>query len=115
MLMKTTRSEAARAAVRADESNPAHARLQGQAPCGRWWRIDNFGRREMGPPPSPPMLCQSALATRSMALLFSIFITCILEAYLAFHPFQHLLHPAQPAIYSRATGTSTLRAGRVPS
>ena len=92
--MKASGSEAARAALRADESNPAHARLQEQAPSGRWWRIDSYGRREMGPPPSPPILCQIALATRSIALLFSIFITCIPEVYLAFHHLQHLLRPA---------------------
>ena len=34
-VMKASRSEAARAAVRADESNLPHARLQGQAPGGR--------------------------------------------------------------------------------
>jgi hypothetical protein len=35
VVMKASRSEAARAAVRADESNLPHARLQGQAPGGR--------------------------------------------------------------------------------
>ncbi|MCJ7808382.1 MAG: hypothetical protein MUP73_06785 [Dehalococcoidia bacterium] len=34
-MMKASRSEAARAAGRADESNLPHARLQGQAPGGR--------------------------------------------------------------------------------
>ena len=59
VVMKASRSEAARAAVRADESNLPHARLQGQAPGGRrerpscgegdaagaTWR----GRRRRGP------------------------------------------------------------------
>jgi hypothetical protein len=59
VVMKASRSEAARAAARADESNLPHARLQGQAPGGRWerpscgegdaagatWR----GRRRRGP------------------------------------------------------------------
>ena len=35
VVMKASRSEAAREAVRADESNLPHARLQGQAPGGR--------------------------------------------------------------------------------
>ena len=38
VVMKASRSEAARGAVRADESNLPHARLQGQAPGGRWSR-----------------------------------------------------------------------------
>ena len=59
VVMKASRSEAAREAVRADESNLPHARLQGQAPGGRrerpscgegdaagaTWR----GRRRRGP------------------------------------------------------------------
>ncbi len=59
VVMKASRSEAVRAAARADESNLPHARLQGQAPGGRWsrpscgegdaagatWR----GRRRRGP------------------------------------------------------------------
>ena len=59
VVMKASRSEAARVAVRADESNLPHARLQGQAPGGRrerpscgegdaagaTWR----GRRRRGP------------------------------------------------------------------
>ena len=36
VVMRASRSEAARAAVRADESNLPHARLQGQAPGVRW-------------------------------------------------------------------------------
>jgi hypothetical protein len=35
VVMKASRSEAAQEAVRADESNLPHARLQGQAPGGR--------------------------------------------------------------------------------
>ena len=38
MVMKASRSEAAREAVQADESNLPHARLQRQAPGGRRWR-----------------------------------------------------------------------------
>ena len=59
VVMKASRSEAARAAVRADESNLPHARLQAQAPGGRW--ISLFAERRrcgesdvVGSPPQRP-------------------------------------------------------------
>ena len=44
--MKASRSEAAREAVRADESNLPHARLQGQAPGGGGRAAARAMRRE---------------------------------------------------------------------
>jgi len=54
VVMKASRSEAARAAVRADESNLPHARLQGQAPGGRRWSQSCGGSDVAGTPTQWP-------------------------------------------------------------
>ena len=59
MMMKARRSEAARGAEWADESNLRHARLQAQAPGGRWRSLFTKRRRcgesdVVGSPPQRP-------------------------------------------------------------
>ena len=58
-MMKARRREAARGAEWADESNLPHARLQGQAPGGRWKSLFTERRRcgesdVVGSPPQRP-------------------------------------------------------------
>ena len=59
VVMKASRSEAAREVEWADESNLPHARLQGQAPGGRWKSLFSERRRcgesdVVGTPPQRP-------------------------------------------------------------